>query len=777
MFKSNHLITILLLLVPGLLLAQQKKVTISGTIKDKASGETLPGATVGFTQLPGIGVSANTYGYYAISVPEGQLTLVASYAGYKTDTIKVDATKNTVININLASGNSQLQEVVIKSSTNKNSNVLTAPAGVQRLSIESIKNVPVLAGEKDILKTIQLLPGVVSAGDGRAGFYVRGGGPDQNLILLDGATVYNASHLLGFFSVFNSDAIKDISIYKGGMPASYGGRLSSVEDITMNDGNNQRIGVNGGLGLIASRLTVDGPLFNKKGSFIVSARRTYADLFTNLASDTTIKGSKFYFYDFNAKANYQINDNNRIFLSGYFGKDVMNIKKVNGIDYANTTGTFRWNHIFSEKLFSNTSLIYSNYNYNTSYLNFANNVKVTSAITDYHFKQDFNYYINPSNKLDFGFESTYHITQPGSATADADSKYNNVVLGLKHSIESAAYLSNEWSPSAKWKITYGVRLSDLDVVGPGNFYTYDVAGNVLTTTNYGSLKSVKNYFNPEPRVAANYQLNDQTALKLSYDRTVQNIHLLSNTSATSPTSIYLPSTNIVKPEVGDQVALGYYHTFHQNDWEFSSEVYYRTLQNQIDYKDGANLIGNENVEADLLFGKGRAYGWENFLKKKTGKLTGWISYALSKSERQIAGINNGNWYNASQDQTHHLSIVSMYQASKKWTLSASFVYSTGNPITYPNGKFTVDGAPVYTYGDRNASRQPAYNRLDLGATLYTKKTSRLESSWNFSIYNVYGRANPYTIDFQRDPQNPDKSQVQLTTLFKFVPAVTYNFKF
>jgi len=778
MLQLKHLVIILLLLSPGLILAQSKKTfTISGTIKDKASGETLPAATVSFVELPGKGITSNSYGFYAISIPEGSYTMLTTYTGYTTDTLKVLLTKNMLINKSLASASGQLQEVKIKSSTARNNNILTTPAGVQRLNIKDINNVPVLLGEKDVLKTIQLLPGIVSAGDGNAGFFVRGGAADQNLILLDEATVYNPSHFLGFFSVFNSDAIKDISIYKGGMPANYGGRLSSVEDIQMNDGNNQKFGASGGIGLIASRLTVDGPLFDNKGSFIISARRSYVDLFTGFSSDTTTKHSKIYFYDVNLKGNYQLDSINRIFLSGYFGKDVMSFRNSYGLDYGNSTGTLRWNHIFSSKLFSNTSLIYSNYTYDVNIDDNTDNIKVSSAITDYHFKQDFTYYLNASNKIGFGLESTYHITQPGTAIATASSSYNNVFLEKKYALESALYVSDEWNASDKLKITYGVRLSDLSVLGPGNFYTYDKDGNKTDSTYYKSGKIVKSYITPEPRFAASYQLNPNSSVKLSYDRNAQNIHLLNNSAYLSTTNVYLPSSNNIKPEIADQVALGYYHTFHNNGFEFSSEIYYKNLQNQIDYKNGANLVGNANIEADLLYGSGRAYGWETYIKKKSGKFTGWLSYTLSKTELKILGINNGDYYPATQDQTNHISLVGMYQATKKWTFSADFVYNTGDAVTWPSGKFSVDGAPVYYYGARNSNRLPAYNRLDIGATLLAKKSAKYESSWTFSIYNVYGQSNPYDIIFQADPNNANKTQVQQTTLFKMVPSVTYNFKF
>lgn len=775
---TNHksFTALVLILLPLVIYArQQPGFSVSGTIKDKKSGETLSGASVAFLQKAGLGVVTNAYGFYSITLPKGQYTMVISFSGYATDTIELDLQQNMTLNRNLVTGNGLLQEVVVAGK--KATNILRTPPGLQRLSIEEIKNVPVLLGEKDILKTIQLLPGIKSAGDGKSGFFVRGGGADQNLILLDEAPVYNASHLLGFFSVFNADAIKDVSIYKGGMPAAYGGRLASVEDIKMKDGNNQKFSGSGGIGLIASRLNLEGPIVKDKGSFTVSGRRTYVDVFTGLASDTNIRGSKLYFYDLNMKANYRLGKKDKVFLSGYFGKDLLQVKNNGGVDWGNSTATLRWNHLFNDKLFSNTSLIYSQYNYNTQFTSNNNNIRVTSSITDYQLKQDFNYYFNPRNRFDVGVNFIYHITQPGQARSDQASKYNDVTLEKKYALENAVYASHEWSAAAKLKIMYGVRLSALTVLGPGNVYTYDNAGNILTTTWYDRGKAVKTYVNPEPRLAVTYQLDGISSVKIAYDRSVQNIHLLNNSTSNSPTNVYLPTSNIVQPQVADQVSAGYYSNFHKDQYEFSSEVYFKNLQHEIDYKNNANLVGNNNVEADLLFGKGRAYGWENYIKKKSGRLSGWISYTLSRTERQINGINNNSWYPATQDQTHNIAVVGIYKYNHKWTFSASWVYNTGNAVTWPSGKFPVDGVPVYYYASRNGYRLPAYHRLDLGATLQLKNNPKFQSELNFSIYNAYGYANPYSINFQKDPQDPTHTQVVQTTLFKMVPAVTYNFKF
>ncbi|OJW54322.1 MAG: collagen-binding protein [Sphingobacteriales bacterium 50-39] len=757
MEKNNMAITLLVLL-PLALSAQKRNLSVAGTIKDKSSGETLAGATIGFPDHPDLGIVSNSYGFYSITIPEGHYTMVVSFSGYAPDTVAFDLKQNLVLNRSLSAGNAQLQQVVVTGSKKIN-NILKTPPGLQRLTVNDIKDVPVLLGEKDILKTLQLLPGVKSAGDGSSGFYVRGGNSDQNLILLDEAPVYNATHLLGFFSVFNSDAIKDVSLYKGGMPANYGGRLASVEDIKMRDGNDQQLAGSGGIGLISSRLNLEGPIVRDKGSFMITGRRTYADLFTGLASDTNVKHSTLYFYDVNLKANYKLGDKDRVFLSGYFGKDALSFQHGRGVDWGNSTGTFRWNHIFSSRLFSNSSLIYSNYNYNTQFTANYNNVRVTSGITDYQWKEDINYYLNPRNKFDLGFDVIYHVTQPGQAVSDQTSKYNNITLEKKYAMENSVYASHEWSPTGKFKFTYGIRLTALSVLGPGNG------------------KLVKTYWNPEPRLAATWQLDEESSVKLAYDRNVQNIHLLNNSTSTSPTNVYLPTSNVVQPEISDQFSAGYYRNFHGRTYEFSSEVYYKSMQNQLDYKNNANLIGNNNVEADLLFGKGRAYGWESYFHKRAGRLTGWISYTLSRTERQISGINNGSWYPATQDQTHNVSIVGVYKYNRKWTFSASWVYNTGNAVTWPSGKFPVDGAPVYYYASRNGYRLPAYHRLDLGATLQLKKTAKFQSDLNFSIYNAYGQSNPYTIQFQRDPNNPMLTQVQQTTLFKTVPSITYNFKF
>ena len=649
---------------------------------------------------------------------------------------------------------------------------------VERINIQEIRNVPVLFGERDVLKTIQLLPGVKSAGDGNSGFYVRGGGADQNLILLDEAPVYNAYHLLGFFSTFNSDAIKNVTLYKGAMPPQYGGRLSSVVDIKMNDGNNQDFGVSGGIGLIASRVNVEGPLQKDKSSFLVSARRTYADIFLKLFGDSSMKKTQLYFYDLNAKTNFILGEKDRLFLSGYFGRDVLSQENLAGINWGNATGTLRWNHIFNNKLFSNTSLIFSNYEYKIGINTEASKYRIFSRIRDWNLKEELQFYANSRNTLTFGLNSIYHTIKPGEISV-GDNNNGTVDHNLqdRYSLENALYAANIWRLGEKLGITYGLRLSSFAILGEGDYYTLDSEGKVIDTMNYSRGEIVKNYINPEPRIAASYQLNNSSAVKLSYTRNTQNLHLISNSTSSSPTDKWIASTNIIKPEIADQLALGYYKNLKNVPYELTIEAYYKTMQNQIDYRDGAQVFTNEAIETQLLFGKGRAYGIEWQLKKTSGRLNGWISYTLSKTERKIEDINNNNWYNARQDRTHDIAIVGMYQLNQKWALSANWIFYTGDAVTYPTGKYRIDNEVYFYYSERNGYRMPNYHRLDIGATRQLKKGKHFTSELNFSIYNAYGRANAYQVNFRESETDPTKTEAVQTSLFTFVPSISYNFKF
>ncbi|MEO6962459.1 MAG: TonB-dependent receptor [Puia sp.] len=774
MQPKRLLLPLSVLLFPVLASAQLRH-SVSGTVRDQRSGETLIGASIFLLGQPNSGVLSNAYGFYSVSAIAGNYKLLVSFTGYTSDTLEISLSRNFELPVNLVPEESQLQEVVV--TADKNNNVSRPLTGVQKLSTSEMKYLPVLFGEKDILKTIQLLPGVQSGGDGNSGFYVRGGSIDQNLILLDEAAVYNPSHLLGFFSTFNSDAIKDVTLYKGAIPAEYGGRLSSVLDVKMNDGNDKEYHASGGIGLISSRLNVEGPIEKDNGSFIVSARRTYADLFLKLSKDSNTNRSSLYFYDINAKANYKLGKKDRIFLSGYFGNDHLGLGNTFGIQYGNTTATLRWNHIFNSRLFSNSSLIYSKYNYDISITSGNNDIGINSYIQDYHFKEDMTFYAGSAGKVNFGLDLIDHNTSPGVISASQNSSFNALSLQEKHALENAAYISHDVSLSDRININYGLRANLFTTLGPGNFYTYDAAGNTIDTASYRSGRAVKNYFNLEPRFSMSYKLTGSSSVKLAYVRTTQNLHLLSNSTSANPTDIWIPSSNNVKPETADQVSAGYYRNFRENKYEFSAEVYYRDMQNQIDYKDGAELRANENVESQLIFGTGRAYGLELFVKKKIGKFNGWISYTLSRTERQFSGVNRGSWFPANQDRTHNLSVVGIYKINKKWTLSADFVYYSGNAVTWPSGKYEVNGQVAFLYQDRNAYRMPSYNRLDFSATLQGKKTRRFDSNWNFSIYNLYGRENPYSITFQQDPGDPSKTQAIQYALFRWVPSITYNFKF
>lgn len=766
---------LLFIFCAGLSIAQNN-YTISGYVKDGKTGEELIGAVVVIKEIPATGVSTNAYGFYSITIPEGNYTVSVQYLGYELSSQQISLKQNTKQNIILKEKSKDLDEVVVVEER-KNENITSTQMGVEKLDMKEIKNIPVLFGEQDVLKTLQLLPGIQSAGEGNSGFFVRGGAADQNLILLDGATVYNASHLLGFFSVFNSDAIKDVTIYKGEEPAEYGGRLASVVDVKMNDGNDKKFGVNGGIGLISSRLTIDGPIVKEKGSFIISARRTYADMFLLLSKDTTIRKARLYFYDLNLKANYRINDKNRIYLSGYFGQDVLGFGTTFGINWGNATGTLRWNHLFSEKLFCNTSAIFSNYAYRIN-VNFGGSaINIISRIQDYNLKQDYEYFISSKNKIKFGFNSIYHNIIPGAITADNNSKISSLHLPNKFGFENAIYISQEFKPVPKFSFEYGARLASFSLIGPGDFYTYNADGTTHDTATYRSGQNVKTYVNLEPRASANYIINEKNSVKVSYGRNTQNLHLISNSTSGNPTDLWVPSSNNIKPEISDQVSLGYFKNLKDNLYEFSSEVYYKNMQNQVDYKNGAQLNFNATIESQLLYGKGRAYGLELLMKKKYGKFNGWISYTLSRTERQIDGINNGNYYPAKQDRTHDISIVGIYEMSPKWTFSATWVYYTGNAVTFPSGKYEVAGQVVNYYTERNGYRMPAYHRMDVGATWQRKKTAKFESSWNFSIYNVYARDNAYSITFQTDPNDATRTQAVQTSLFRLVPAITYNFKF
>ncbi|MEO6819502.1 MAG: TonB-dependent receptor [Ginsengibacter sp.] len=752
----------------------QESFTVSGTIRSESTGESIIGATITSKKTDET-VLSNEYGFYSLRLPKGNQTLTISYSGMKTFILQLEVTKNIQKDISLAIESKTLDEIVI-SAPLVGRTITGTQMGVERLSATDMKFIPQLFGEKDPLKAIQLLPGVKSASEGSSGIYVRGGAADQNLILLDEAVVYNASHLLGFFSTFNSDAVKDITVYKGGMPARYGGRLSSVIDIRMNDGNNQRLSVSGGLGLISSKLNIEGPIQKNKSSFLVSGRSTYVDLFLKLSKDSTVNRNKLGFYDLNAKMNFQLGQKDQLFLSGYFGSDHLNAGKDFGLSWGNSTATLRWNHIYNNRIFSNTSLIYSNYDYNIDINLGANNLNIFSQIRDWNLKQELQWNAGNNHSLNIGFNTIYHTIHPGDVTSSASSNFNDILFQQRYAWENAVFISDTWKASTRFSFTYGFRMSAFSILGPGDFYIIDNAGNITDTIRKKQGEIYKTYFNAEPRLATRFLLNSSTSIKASYARNTQNLHLISNSTTSRPTDRWVASTNNIKPEIADEFSIGFYKNF-ASRYEFTAETYYKKMKNQIDYRDGADINNPDAVESQLLYGDGRAYGIEFLLKKKAGKLNGWISYTLSKTEKKIIGINENQWYNARQDRTHEIAIVTAYQLPKNWTISANWIFHTGEAVSFPEGKYIINGQVYYYYTKRNGYRFPDYHRLDLGATKAFKARGRYTSELAFSLYNAYGRENAYTINFRDNKDDPSKTEAVQTALFKFIPSISYNFKF
>ncbi len=756
-----------------------QKVSISGSIKDGTNGEDIFGAAVIVKELTNTGAQSNAYGFYSLTLDTGNYTLIYRSVGFENKIIQVNLTQDTTINVELGipSDVQEMDEVVI-TSKKENSNITSAQMEVTRLNPKDIETIPILFGEQDIMKTLQLTPGVKGAGEGNAGFFVRGGGADQNLILLDESTVYNASHLLGFFSVFNSDAIKDVALYKSGIPAEYGGRASSVMDVKMRDGNNKKFAASGGIGLISSRLTVEGPIVKDKGSFIVSGRRSYADIFLPLAPNQDLDNTKLYFYDLNAKANYQLGEKDRIYLSGYFGRDDFLLDGQFGFDWGNQTGTLRWNHIFSDKLFSNTSFIYSKFDYQFTIGAGEDGFGIRSSIRDFNVKQDFTYYMNANNTIKYGFNGIHHTFEPGVLESGANVGFNQIELSKRRALELGAYIQNEQKIGNRWAFMYGLRYSGFNYMGEGTAYEFNDEGDITSEVEYGSWESIKYYQGLEPRASANFIVNESSSIKAGYNRIFQYIHQLSNTTTSSPTDVWVPTSNTVKPQIGDQIAVGYYKNFSKNTYKVSVETYYKWLQNQIDYRPNANLILNELVERELVYGQGRAYGVEFQIKKTKGKFTGWFNYTLSRALRQFDDIDNGQEFSARQDRIHDLNLILTYKIKDKFVLSSSFVYYTGDAVTFPSAQYSFDGLDVPYVGQRNGNRLPDYHRLDLGFTWYMKDRKHLEQSLNFSIYNVYNRENAFSVRFTDSFEGNTSGQVQAvqTALFRLIPSITWNFK-
>jgi len=787
--RVRILILLSIFFIPSFLYAQ-KKFTISGYVKEAETGESLLGANV-YLKETLKGTVTNAYGFYSVTALEGTYTLVVSYLGFDTREFPILLNKDIPLNVKLASTTFETEEVII-SAEKADRNVQSTEMGKEKMEIEKIKALPAFMGEVDVLKTIQLLPGVQSAGEGNSGYYVRGGGPDQNLILLDEANVYNASHLFGFFSVFNADAIQNVTLTKGGMPANYGGRLSSVLDIQMKEGNNQKFGAEGGLGFVSSRLTIEGPINKDTGSFIISGRRTFIDLFLQkpfIPESSDIQGNKYYFYDLNLKANYRLSDRDRLFLSGYFGRDVFNFRSPDSdfyikVPWGNATTTLRWNHLFNNRLFMNTSLIYTNYDFEFEGGQEGFSFRLFSGITDYNFKSDFTWLPQVRHTVKFGAQYIFHVFVPSNASAksgEVEFDLGKVLRQYAH--DAAIYINDEFDLSDKWKINGGLRGTFFQQIGPFDRFIRDpIKKTVVDTLHYGSGEKVQTYRNLEPRLTVRYAIRNHSSIKAAYTQNYQYIHLASLSGVSLPTDVWIPSSDQVKPQFATQYALGYFHNLKNNTYETSIELYYKEMKNQIEYEEGflpENSV-NDNVDNNFVFGKGWSYGAEFFIKKAKGKFNGWIGYTLSWTNRKFADINRGLTYSPKYDRRHDVSIVLIYEITKRWTLGATWVYATGNLNTFPERLYVLsNGDVVQDYGEqRNNYRLAPYHRLDFSATLKNKPGKKFQSSWNFSFFNVYNRYNPYVIYFDTE-YNEDNISIQAKqiSLFPFIPSVTYNFKF
>jgi outer membrane receptor for ferrienterochelin and colicin len=779
MKKVFLLLLLILFVIPAL---PQEKYTLSGYVSDE-HGEMLTGV---YILIPGttLGTVTNNYGFYSLTLPKGNYLIRFSFVGYKLKELQIDLVNSQKYTLSLEPETSSIDAVTI-TAEKKDKNIKDATMSTVELPARIIKKIPNLMGEVDIIKSIQLLPGVQSSVEGSSGFYVRGGNSDQNLILLDGATVYNASHLFGFFSVFNGDAVKNIELFKGGIPAEYGGRMSSVLDVRMNEGNTQKIKGNAGIGMISSRLTLEGPIIKDKLSFIVSGRRTYADLMLPFAKDTMAKDSKVYFYDLNAKINYQVNQNNRIFLSGYFGRDINSFANLYEMIYGNATGTMRWNHIYADKLFSNLTLIFSNFNYNMGTPNGVLGYKWISNIIDYSIHNDYTYYISPTNTLKFGLQATYHTIKPGSIKSTGSNSFiSEVDYPDNHSIESAVFASNEQKIGSHLVIVYGLRFSMFQNIGRGIIYHYDSNHELLDSTVYESGHIFNTRTSFEPRLNIVYTVSDKSSVKFSYNRTVQYLQLASNSTASFPLDMWFMSNPNIKPQRADQIAAGYFRNFKENTIEASLEVFYKEIHNSIDFKDHAILMPQQYLDGELRTGKAHSYGAELLVRKQSGRFTGWVSYTYIRTYRQIPAINKGKAYPPPYDKPHNISLVFNYEISKRFDAGFNWIYSSPMPVTIPRSGYYYGNAWMPGSFERGGTRiqGTAYHRLDLSVNYYFK-TFKRESSLNLSIYNVYNRHNAFAVyfrdkNFSYDSPGGEKGiEVVKLYLFPIIPAITYNIKF
>ena len=771
----------------------QENYTISGIVKEAENGETTFGASV-FLKGTTIGAVSNEYGFYSITAPKGNYTLVVSYIGFADVTQEITLDQNFKINFEIKEDATQLDEIVISSEEPERVSLRSPQMSVSKVKVSTIKKMPVVLGEVDIVKAIQVLPGVTNTGEASGGFNVRGGAVDQNLVLLDEAIIYNTSHLLGFFSVFNADAIKDVKLYKGAIPAKFGGRVSSVLDVRQKDGNTNKFMLTGGIGAISSRLAAEGPLFKDKGSFLVAGRGSYAHLFMKASGEENSAN----FYDLNLKTNYKLNENNKLYLSGYFGRDNFKFEDSFSSGYGNLSGNLRWNHIFNEKLFSNASLIYSKYDYDLEID--SDKFDWVSSIKNYNIKYDLKYYASDKVKLDFGVNAIYYDFDPGAIEPTSEeSPINALQLDKKRAFESGLYINAEHKLTDRLTAQYGLRLSSFSRLGGQSLVDYAnnqpvvynqalgiyQAGTAIGETEYSKKDEIKTFSNLEPRLGLSYQLNESSSVKAGYSRTAQYIHLLSNTSSVTPLDVWTPSGKFIKPQLSDQYALGYFRNFKNKTYSFEAEVYYKTVDNRIDYIDGSNLIGQNTIETEILNGESRGYGLELLFRKSKGRFTGLFGYTISKSEQRTlgggaggSGINNGNWYNTAQDRTHDFSLTGSYKLNDKWTFGSNLVFQTGRPVTYPNGQYQYEGVSVANFSDRNSNRLASYHRLDLSATYIPnrKPNNRWKGEWVFGLYNVYNRKNAASVSFGQNKET-SVNEATRTSIFGIVPSVSYNFKF
>ncbi|UAY55034.1 TonB-dependent receptor [Arachidicoccus terrestris] len=751
-------------------------VKISGTVHDLSSGELLSGVNVKY----GIrkGTTTNSYGFFSLVAKDTPVELVVSHVGYLDTILPFSFFRDTVLEIALRPtllSATKLDSNAVKVYAASAPGMTAAQMGINRINLEQAAKLPVIFGERDVLKTLSLLPGVKQSGDGNAGFYVRGSSAGQNLILLDEAPIYNASHLFGFFSTFNSDAINDVTLIKGNADARYGGRLASVLDVHMKEGNNQQFHAAGGIGLISSRLSLEGPIQKGRSSFLITGRRTYADLFLHLSKNEDVKDNSLYFYDLNTKANLSLSPKMHLYFSGYLGTDKLGLKDQFMIDWGNKVATLRLNSILGAGLFSNTSFIFSDYHFNILLKSGNNRFHLNSVIRDMDFKQDFSWN-SQMGAWHSGLSSIYHQFDPTHFSGGNDSADYTQYKSLQRGWENAFYVNYDGKLSERLGLSAGIRLSAYSLLGPGTFYRYmPESTDPVDSVKLRSGQIGKTYLNPEPRISLAWQLDEQASLKAAYSRNTQHLHLLSNSVSTNPTDQWIGDSYNIQPETADQLSLGYYRDL--KAYRLEAEVYYKWLGNQVDYRNGADLTTTDDVQSQLLYGIGRAYGLELFFKKIQGKLTGWVSYTLSRTETKIAGINGNEWYRAHQDRTHDLSVVAMYPLSERWEVAGDFMIATGNAVTFPQAKYRLNDQSFFYYAKRNDYRMPVYHRMDLNFTLKCKPHRRYQASWSFGLYNVYGRENAYIIQFEEDPDKPGKTVAKQTSLFRWVPSVTYNFKF